>query len=127
MGARPLGSVGKYAPIRFSVPDMVADAAREGLRLRKRYGRGGTDVGIDRARQLSAKGATVTLRDVVYIRAYFARHIVDNLDERDPPSNGWIAWLLWGGFAGQRWSSRVYEWATKEGHIASKRGRTRKP
>ena len=116
MGARPLGSVGNYPPIAFEVPDLVADAAKEGLRLRKLYKRGGTDVGRDRALQLS-KMPTVTLRDIVYIRAYFARHVVDNLDERDPPSNGWIAWLLWGGFAGQRWASSSYEWAKKNGHL----------
>lgn len=125
MGARPLGSVGKHAPIAFSVPAEVAAAARDGLRLRSEYGRGGTDVGIDRAKQLSTPGAKVTLRDVVYIRSYFARHAVDNLNERNPPSNGWIAWQLWGGFAGQRWAEKSYAWAVSEGLMPSKGRRQR--
>jgi hypothetical protein len=51
----------------------------------------------------------VTLRDIVYIHSYFQRHAVDKLWQRDPPSNGWIAWLLWGGDAGREWATKIYE------------------
>lgn len=108
-GAMPLGSHGKYDHEFFDVPRAVADAARDGLALRARYGRGGTDVGAARAKQLSSGSPRVTLRDIVYIRSYFRRHAVDNLHQRNPPSNGWIAWQLWGGYAGREWAEKLYE------------------
>jgi hypothetical protein len=118
MGARPIGSHGHYPAKFFSVPKGVAVAAREGLELRKQFGRGGTDVGIARARQLASGSPRVTLRDIVYIRSYLRRHIVDNLDQRDPPSNGWIAWLLWGGWPAKRWAEGVYARAQRKGWLA---------
>ena len=40
--------------------------------------------------------------------SYFARHSVDkraeNFGNDDNPSAGYIAWLLWGGDAGQKWA-----------------------
>jgi hypothetical protein len=54
-----------------------------------------------------------TLRDVVAMSAYFARHEVDKAamshewgDESDP-SAGYIAWLLWGGEPGRRWADSL--------------------
>ena len=38
--------------------------------------------------------------------SYFARHQGDNLSGTDPPSAGYIAWLLWGGDAGRDWAER---------------------
>ena len=39
--------------------------------------------------------------------SYFARHTVDkrapNFGNEDNPSAGYIAWLLWGGDAGEGW------------------------
>lgn len=106
MSAFPLGSHGNYPRLTFPVPLEVRIAAREGLALRRMYKRGGTQVGWARARQLSM-ASTITLRDAVHMRSYFRRHAVDRLDLRDPPSNGWIAWLLWGGHPGQRWVERI--------------------
>lgn len=120
-GARPIGSHGGYEELTFPVPAAVASAARDGLRLRKKYGRGGTDVGEDRAKQLSSGHPRVTLRDIVHIRSYFQRHAVDNLHQKDPPSNGWIAWQLWGGHAGRAWAEKLHA-----EHIAPKPKRARK-
>jgi hypothetical protein len=117
MGARPIGSHGHYPTKHFAVPAAVAVAARDGLALRKRLGRGGTDVGIARARQLASGSPRVTLRDIVYIRSYLRRHIVDNLGEKNPPSNGWIAWQLWGGWAAKKWAERIYNDALRRGWI----------
>lgn len=117
MGARPIGSHGHYPAKHFAVPAAVAAAARDGLALRKRFGRGGTDVGIARARQLASGSPRVTLRDIVYIRSYLRRHIVDNLGEKNPPSNGWIAWQLWGGWAAKKWAERIYNDALRRGWI----------
>jgi hypothetical protein len=57
-------------------PADVAAAAKRGLELRERFRRGGTSVGVQRAKQL-AERRDVSLRDVVAMSAYFARHEVD--------------------------------------------------
>ena len=108
MSALPLGSHGRYPQKTFAVPRAVAAAAREGLRLRAKYRRGGTEVGVARAKQLSSGSPRVTLRDLVYMRAYFARHVVDwrpGWDEIATP--GYIAWLLWGGDEGRLWANET--------------------
>jgi hypothetical protein len=82
------------------------------LRLREKFHRGGTSVGVHRAKQL-AERRDVFFRDITAISAYFARHEVDKAskshewgDETDP-SAGYIAWLLWGGEAGRRWADSL--------------------
>lgn len=107
MSALPLGSHGNYAQLYFPVPLAVKQAAEDGLQLRAAYQRGGTEVGIARAHQLASSSPRVTLRDLVYIRAYFRRHQVDNLAQRNPPSNGWVAWQLWGGDAARAWAEQM--------------------
>lgn len=89
----------------------MASAARRGLRLREKFGRGGTQVGIDRAHQLADRRA-VSKADVKAMHSFFARHEVDKdtgshewNSDRDP-SAGFIAWLLWGGDAGKQWADR---------------------
>ena len=90
-------------------PAAVAAAAKKGLALREQFGRGGTEVGVERARGLAARHP-VKREDVTHISSYFARHAVDKEakshdwgDESDP-SAGYIAWLLWGGDAGRKWA-----------------------
>ncbi len=39
----------------FTPTQKMAAAARRGLRLREKFGRGGTDVGVRRAQQLAAR------------------------------------------------------------------------
>ena len=107
MSSRPFGTHGLYPVRTFAVPERVRAAALEGLALREKYRRGGTDVGRDRARQLAHPRGSITLRDAVYMRAYFRRHRYDRLDQRDPPSNGYIAWQLWGGHAADAWVERL--------------------
>jgi hypothetical protein len=93
-------------------PEDVAAAAKHGLELRERFGRGGTSVGVRRARQL-AERRSVSRRDITAISAYFARHEVDKAakshkwaDETNP-SAGYIAWLLWGGEPGRKWADAL--------------------
>jgi len=105
-----LKTAGKYDHIDFSIPGGVQKAAIRGLELRKKFGRGGTHVGMGTARKLS-KGGNISPQKVKHISKYFARHAGDNLHKTgrdgDPPSNGYIAWLLWGGDAGWRWSKKL--------------------
>jgi hypothetical protein len=90
----------------FIPPPAVAAEAREGLALRKQFGRGATPVGWARGRQLAAR-RPVSEDVIKRMYSYFARHFVDkqgkNFDNPLKPSNGKIAWLLWGGDSGARW------------------------
>lgn len=87
----------------------MASAARRGLRLRAKFGRGGTQVGLDRAHQLAERRA-VSDADVKSMHSFFARHAVDKdtkshaWNSDSDPSAGFIAWLLWGGDAGKAWA-----------------------
>ena len=90
---------------------MVAEAKR-GLEWRKEHGRGGTEVGVARARDIS-NGKDLSLDTVKRMRSFFARHEVDKqADGFSPgedgyPSAGRIAWALWGGDAGQSWANKI--------------------
>ena len=94
--------------VDLTPPATVAAAAKKGLALREKFARGGTEVGVKRAEGLAARHP-IPAEDVGHIHSYFARHAVDKdakahtwADESDP-SAGYIAWLLWGGDAGQKW------------------------
>ena len=90
---------------------MVAEA-RRGLSWREVYGRGGTLVGVARARDIANRRA-LSYDTVVRMRSYFARHEVDKQGEGyrqgEPgyPSAGRIAWALWGGDAGRAWANAI--------------------
>jgi hypothetical protein len=90
---------------------MVAEAER-GLAWRREYGRGGTEVGLARARDISNR-ENLPLDTVKRMKAYFDRHEVDKKGkgwspgEDGYPSNGRIAWALWGGEPGYTWSKAI--------------------
>ena len=92
----------------FKPTAAMADNAQLGLRLREQFGRGGTEVGVRRARQL-AERSELDPADIKSMYSYFARHEVDKRStshrwgSRDNPSAGYIAWLLWGGEEGKTW------------------------
>jgi hypothetical protein len=91
----------------FVPPQEVRNNAKRGLELRKEHGRGGTEVGVARARDLS-NGKALSLETINRMISYFARHEVDKKGEGwGKDSAGYIAWLLWGGDAGRAWATRV--------------------
>jgi hypothetical protein len=91
----------------FAPPKTVQDAAKRGLELRRKHGRGGTAIGVARARDLS-NGANVSLDTVKRMHAYFSRHEVDKKGEGwGVDSAGYIAWLLWGGDVGWSWARGI--------------------
>lgn len=97
----------KYSHIDFSPPEGVRKAAARGLELRKKHKRGGTAVGVARARTLS-NGQSVTPETAKRMHSYFARHEVDKKGEGwGEDSAGYIAWLLWGGDAGKSWAAKL--------------------
>ena len=105
---------GKYDHIDFTPPQGVRDEAQKGLDWRSEFGRGGTAVGIARARDLS-NGATISPDTARRMKAYFDRHEVDKQGggwspgEDGFPSNGRIAWALWGSDPGYAWSRKLVE------------------
>ncbi|MAO22867.1 MAG: phage portal protein [Phycisphaerae bacterium] len=89
----------------------MAEEAKRGLELRKKFNRGGTMVGVARANQLIAK-ERLSISTVKRMYSFFSRHEVDKRaegfrqGEEGYPSAGKIAWLLWGGDSGFAWSKR---------------------
>jgi HK97 family phage prohead protease len=117
--------VAKYDHIDFSPPAGVREEAAKGLAWRDEYGRGGTAVGVARARDLS-NGTNISPDTAKRMASYFARHEVDKQGEGwSPgedgfPSAGRIAWALWGGDPGQAWASKL----TKQIEAADEEGRS---
>jgi hypothetical protein len=95
-----------YTPTK----EMRAEA-RRGLEWRRIYGRGGTEIGVARARDI-INGA-LSYDTVLRMRSFFARHEVDKQgkgftpDEDCYPSAGRIAWALWGGDPGKTWADNI--------------------
>jgi hypothetical protein len=100
----------KYAHINFKPTSALADEAKRGLEWRDKFNRGGTEVGVARARDLSNR-TNLSPETIRRMNSYLARHEVDkqsegfNPGEDGFPSAGRIAWALWGGDAGQSWAS----------------------
>ena len=94
--------------------EMAAEAQR-GLDWRQEFGRGGTEIGVARARDISNR-RTLSVETVQRMVSYFARHEVDKQGQgwspgQDGyPSAGRIAWALWGGDPGRSWANaRIQE------------------
>jgi len=97
----------------------MVEEAKRGLEWRSEFGRGGTAVGIARARDIS-NGKNLSKDTVKRMFSFFSRHEVDKKakgfrpGEDGFPSNGRIAWALWGGDAGFSWSRKITERLKKE-------------
>jgi len=97
----------------------MKDEAQKGIDWREEFGRGGTRVGAVRARQI-VNGENLSDDTVKRMYSFFSRHEVDkqaegfSSGEDGYPSNGRIAWALWGGDAGYSWSKRLVEQMKKE-------------
>jgi phage gp29-like protein len=102
-----------FAKDKFALSDVdltpteeMANNAKRGLELRRKHGRGGTEVGVARARDLSNR-KTLSPSTIRRMHSYFARHEVDKKGEGwGKDSAGYIAWLLWGGDAGRAFAAR---------------------
>jgi hypothetical protein len=96
----------------YTPTDSMVAEARRGLEWRETYGRGGTEIGVARARDIVNRRG-LSLSTVARMRSYFARHEVDkqgegfNRGEPGYPSAGRIAWALWGGDAGKTWAEGI--------------------
>ena len=92
----------------------MKEEAQKGLDWRSEFGRGGTEVGIARARDI-VNDKNLSESTVKRMYSFFSRHEVDKEgkgftpDEDGFPSNGRIAWALWGGDPGFTWSKAIVE------------------
>lgn len=104
----------------FAPPQAVRDAARRGLELRKKWGRGGLSnaeasdqgigSGVQRATNL-ANGDAISLDTIRRMANFFSRHEKnyrpDKKESDGGPTAGTIAYLLWGGEPGRTWAARI--------------------
>lgn len=118
-------SITAAAPSRlYTIPKVAQEEAKKALEWRKEEKRGGTPVGLNTARIL-AKGGQIGLKKVRHIAKYFPRHEVDKQGkgwkpgEDGFPSNGRIAWALWGGDSAWRWARAIVEREDKKATTAS--------
>lgn len=98
----------------FKPTQGMASEARKGLDWRDEHNRGGTAVGIARGRDI-ANRKNLSYDTVKRMHAFFSRHESNKSGkgyspgEEGYPSNGRIAWALWGGDAGQTWAADIVE------------------
>ena len=96
--------------IDLSPTSGMKSEAERGLKWRKEHGRGGTQIGVSRARDI-LNADSLSPETVRRMHSFFSRHEVDKKasgfrpGEEGFPSNGRIAWALWGGDAGQTWAA----------------------
>ena len=95
-------------------PKAVAEAARVALDRRRKAPeskKGGTLVGVARARDLSAR-RNLPMQTIISMISVFARHETPahRRNRRiDPNGRASISWGLWGGNAGRTWANSVKE------------------
>lgn len=98
-------------PVDLKPTQEMSEEAARGLEWRREYNRGGTAVGVARARDISNR-VNLSEDTIQRMVSYFARHEVDkqaegfNPGEEGYPSAGRIAWALWGGDPGQSWAKQ---------------------
>ena len=105
----------------FVPPKAVQAAARRGLELRKKHGKGGLSTqeagkqgigsGVARATSL-ANGKKVSKATLKRMVAFFSRHRKNKSGGEDDA--GFVAWQLWGGDAGEAWAKRTLKMLENE-------------
>jgi HK97 family phage portal protein len=97
------------ADLDLTPSDSMVTEAKRGLDWRKEFNRGGTAVGVSRARDIVNK-TRLSPNTVLRMFSFFSRHEIDkqaegfDRGEDGYPSAGRIAWALWGGDAGFSWA-----------------------
>lgn len=116
---KPSSDEVKFESIDLQPTDTMAKEAERGLAWREEYNRGGTEVGVARARDIKNR-ANLSPDTVNRMVSYFARHEVDKQGqgwspgEDGYPSAGRIAWALWGGDPGRAWAEEKVGMMKKE-------------
>jgi hypothetical protein len=108
----------------YTIPKGAQAEAKKALEWRKKEKRGGTPVGLNTARTL-ANGGQIGIQKIRHIAKYFPRHEVDKQGkgwspgQDNFPSNGRIAWALWGGDVAWRWAQAIVDRENKKAKTAS--------
>jgi HK97 family phage prohead protease len=106
--------------------EQMAKNAKRGLEMRREFNRGGTAVGVARARSI-ANRQKLSPKTVNRMVSFFARHAVDSeaegyrAGEPGYPSAGKIANLLWGGPAAYAWAKRKQRELEKTDEVPMKK------
>ena len=99
------------ADINTKPTQEMANEAEQALEWREEFGRGGTEVGVARARDLKNR-VNLSIRTIKRMFSYFSRHEIDKegkgfySNDDGYPSAGRIAWGLWGGDPGFAWTKK---------------------
>lgn len=100
--------------IDYTPPKAVQNACKKGLALKETYGGKGLRAPTLEWAERFASGKANDAAHARKMRAWFARHDVDQKPGWDkPPTPGYVARLLWGGDAGQRWATKLVSQAEK--------------
>ena len=95
----------------FTPTQEMRAEARRGLEWRRVFGRGGTEIGVARARDII--NGNLSYDTVLRMKSFLARHEIDKQgrgftpSEAGYPSAGRIAWALWGGDPGKVWAEKI--------------------
>jgi len=104
-----IGEEKALSDLDLTATEGMKEEARRGLEWRKKFSRGGTQVGVARANQI-VSGERMSPDTVLRMFSFFSRHEVDKQgqgfkpSQKGYPSAGRIAWSLWGGDSGFSWS-----------------------
>jgi hypothetical protein len=104
--------------INTTPTDGMREEARKGLKWRKEYGRGGTQTGVSRARDII--NGDLSISSIKRMFSFFSRHENNkgkhySAKEKDGGPTAWrIAWALWGGNAGFSWSKKKVKEIAKQ-------------
>jgi HK97 family phage prohead protease len=97
-----------FKEVNLTPPEGVRSALRRGLKLHEEghSGDGLVPETVAWARRMS-NGEAASEDKIRKMRAWHARHAVDKRPGwENPPTPGYVAFLLWGGAAGRAWSER---------------------
>ena len=98
----------------FKPTEAMAAAASRALEWREKYKRGGTSVGVARARNIKNRDS-LSRETVGRMASFFARHSNNRAKhhgakESDGGPTAWrIAWDLWGGDSGRTWANKIMD------------------
>jgi len=104
------GAAVRSYEMKFRPTEAMRTAAQRALDWKAEGFDGGTRVGLARANQI-VNGEKLSEDTILRMYSFFSRHEVDkkaegfNAGEEGFPSPGRVAWDLWGGDAGYRWST----------------------
>jgi HK97 family phage portal protein len=104
------GAAVRSYDVKFRPTEAMRTAAQRALDWKAEGFDGGTRVGLARANQI-VNGEKLSEDTILRMYSFFSRHEVDkkaegfNAGEEGFPSPGRVAWDLWGGDAGFRWST----------------------